>query len=238
MTDTEMQERKVRYLTKAGISDIELTGKNIRPSDLSKLPFEKQQGLIDLIRANYHQGFAFFGDPQTGKTTMSNLLFKAAIIERVIAEHERGSFITPANVWRITARALCQQAQDRAMGRDRDDEVMGSPGELFAAQQRIVSKERIQRAVDAGLRPRLFIEEWDKVGLTDFRRETLFDILDAIYSAKGQLVMTSNLKWDEFVATFGDTSWRIEQNCFVVELYGDKVSVTPPKKKPIAAFVP
>jgi hypothetical protein len=37
-----LQTAKNIYLTKAGISDIEITGKNIRPSDLSKVPFEKQ----------------------------------------------------------------------------------------------------------------------------------------------------------------------------------------------------
>lgn len=232
-----LMKRKVLYLEKAGVTDIELTGKNIRPSNLSKLPFEKQQGLIDLIRGNYGQSFAFFGEPQTGKTTMANLLFKEAVLRLVNFELEMKGVCFPAHVWRITARALCQQAQDIAMRVD-PEEGCFTPGEMMEKSRRIVNRERIMRAHMAGFRPRLFIEEWDKVGLTDFRRETLFDVLDAIVGVKGQLVITSNLTWDDFVATFGETCWRIDQNCFVVQLSANKVAVAPPKRKPIAPFVP
>jgi hypothetical protein len=107
---------------------------------------------------------------------------------------------------------------------------MGDPAEMFRAQRRIVNRERIQRAVDAGLRPRLYIEEWDKIGeLTPTRMVTLFDTLDAIVAAKGQLVMTSNLTWPDFCATFGQVNWRIERHCNIVQLF-DKVTITPPKK--------
>jgi hypothetical protein len=81
--------------------------------------------------------------------------------------------------------------------------------------------ERVSRGSDGfvgGLRPHLFIEEWDKVGLTDFRRETLFDILDAMYQVNGQLVITSNLTWPDFCATFGETNWRLGKICNICRI--------------------
>jgi hypothetical protein len=158
---------------------------------------------------------------------------------RMCHEAQTGFSNPPASVWHVTARALCQQAQDRATGRDETENEFqfASLGELAAASSRIVNRERIQRAVSAGLRPCLFVEEWDKVSGTQFQLLSLFDTLDAITSAKGQLVLTSNLTWADFAAAFGGTSWRIELNCWIVEMF-DKVNISPPKKTLVAPFEP
>jgi hypothetical protein len=199
--------------------DLDLRLATLKPFDGNKIPLQKQQQIIDTVRTRINEGWAFFGLPGTGKTTLSNCLFHQAVMRRLLDE-ETMEGVLPASLWRITARALCQQAQDRATHSNdsADDFMFGDPGEMFRAQQRVVSRERIERAHKAGLTPSLFIEEWDKVGLTDFRRETLFDILDCMYNVNGQLVITSNLTWPEFCSTFGGTSWRLNKICNICRI--------------------
>ena len=159
----------------------------IAPSPASRVPLQKQQQIIDAVAALRNEGWAFFGQPGTGKTTLSNALFHHAAWYRLMDENAAGGRVLPASLWRMTARAICQQAQDRAThSNDSAEDFMWDPAENMRAQRRIVSRERIERAHNAGLKPHLFIEEWDKVGLTDFRRETLFDILDCMYNVDGQ----------------------------------------------------
>lgn len=210
------QARKQGY----GVRDLDLCFKAIKPFAGSPVPLPVQQKIIDAVRARQNEGWAFFGLPGVGKTTLADCIFHQAVWRRLLMESASGSQVLPASLWRITARALCQQAQDRAThANDSAEDFMYVPGEMMKAQRRIVSRERIERAHNTDLwdgqklQPCLFIEEWDKVGLTDFRRETLFDILDCMYTCNGQLVITSNLTWADFCATFGGTNWRLNKIC-------------------------
>jgi DNA replication protein DnaC len=93
-----------------------------------------------------------------------------------------------------------------------------------------VSPARIKRVKQANKVPHLFLEELDKFNMTDFRRAAIFDVINAMHECKGQIVLNSNLSWDEFEQTFGTAfSWRIAENCYVVDLF--KGSVTPPKMR-------
>jgi len=207
--------------------DLDLRLKDLKPYDGSPVPLQKQQQIIDAVRSRINEGWAFFGLPGVGKTTLATGLFHQAAMCRLLDEHNAGCRVLPASLWRITARALCQQAQDRATHSadpGGEDFMFADPAELARAQRKIVSRERIERAANfelsqqERLRPSLFIEEWDKVGLTDFRRETPFDILDAMYTSNGQLVITSNLSWADFCATFGETSWRVGKICNICRI--------------------
>jgi hypothetical protein len=64
--------------------------------------------------------------------------------------------------------------------------------------------------------------------ITEFRRDAIFDVLNAAHECKGQIVLNSNLSWTDFEQTFGTAfSWRVAQACYVVDLSAG--SVTPPK---------
>ena len=52
--------------------------------------------------------------------------------------------------------------------------------------------EDIRLAVEAGLRPCLFLDEIDKVAVTPFKLNRLAELIDAVWVAKGQIVATSN----------------------------------------------
>lgn len=199
--------------------DLDLRLKNMKPYKDSPVPLDKQRLVIDAVRSRLDEGWAFFGLPGVGKTTLANGLFHQAVMRRLLDEHDRGYYL-PASLWRMTARGICQQAQDRLMhANDSAEDFMYDPAEMARTQRRVISPERIERARNAGLTPHLFIEEWDKIGnVTDTRRDTLFDILDCMYRVEGQLVVTSNLTWEEFCATFGQTSWRLNKICNICRI--------------------
>ncbi len=199
--------------------DINLRLADLKPYAGSPVPLDKQAKIVSTLRDHIDEGWAFFGTPGVGKSTWATGLFHQAVMNRLLDENNHHGEVLPASLWRITARALCQQAQDRATrSGESSDDFCGDPGELFRASQRVVSRERIERAHKRGLKPHLFIEEWDKVGLTDFRRETLFDVLDCMYNVDGQLVITSNLTWPDFCATFGETNWRLGKICNICRI--------------------
>jgi hypothetical protein len=199
--------------------DLDLRLATMKPYEGSPLPLDKQRLVIDAVRSRITEGWAFFGLPGVGKTTLANGLFHQAVMCRLLDEKERGWYL-PASLWRMTARGICQQAQDRLIhANDSAENFCYDPTEMARTQRRIISPERIERARNAGLTPHLFIEEWDKIGnVTDTRRDTLFDILDCMYRVEGQLVVTSNLTWDEFCATFGQTSWRLNKICNICRI--------------------
>jgi DNA replication protein DnaC len=66
----------------------------------------------------------------------------------------------------------------------------------------------------------LFLEEIDKVKLTDSRVGNLFEVVDALYENMGQLVINSNLTPEEFQSQFGsEFARRISEMCKVVNLF-------------------
>lgn len=55
-----------------------------------------------------------------------------------------------------------------------------------------ITEDLITRAAAMGYTVSLFLDELDKVGNTPFKQNTLFSLLDAVYRAEGQIVVTSN----------------------------------------------
>jgi hypothetical protein len=112
-------------------------------------------------------------------------------------------------VWRITAKDLLEQFRRYECG--------------STNTQPLVSRRRINSAVKEGRIPHLFLEEIDKVKGTDFKLNSLFEVIDALYEQEGQLVLNSNLTPQEFSIAFGsDIERRIAEMCTVVDLFDNK----------------
>ena len=190
------------------------------PSTKSCVPLERQQQVIDALRANPGAGYAFFGKPSTGKTAMTTALYAEALWRYVNTDDP-----DPANarknrckyfpIWRLSTKRLLDEHTEWATRRfDRDDEgfaVVDPP---------TVTAEKIAYVRGKGRTPRLFLEEIDKVKETESRRANLFEILNAMQQNQGQLVINSNYRLEEFGKMFGDDlMWRITDICAVVDLF-------------------
>jgi DNA replication protein DnaC len=189
----------------------------LQPSTASKLPLERQQQLIDLLRKreNRDKGYFLYGVPGTSKTT-----FAAALVRNAI---ERD--------WRRWLYKNGPMKWDRSMW-IRYINWDGLMGEYLAYQNDrnadppSVTAKLIREAAEADRRPVLCIEEIDKSRLTEYKANKLFDLVQAIDANTGQLIITTNHKSKEDFEAFlyktdneainlaGEPVWRrIMDNC-------------------------
>jgi hypothetical protein len=219
------------YLQSQGLHGRYLRGmlKSLKPSDLCKLDHEKQAKVIAKVQAAPDEGWAFFGPPDTGKTTLTVAIYKSVIGREWFKYNFGSSYEISQHVWRVTARQLCDEAQDYATGKYEDGvtKFLSASGPPTTVYTPTVTRAKILRAKQKNLVPHLFLEEMDKVNLTEFRRAAIFDVYSAVHECEGQIVLNSNLSWDEFVQTFGETVWRIDEACNKVDFF--RGTVHPPK---------
>ena len=160
-------------------------------------PPDLQRQIIDGFRANPDGSFAFFGPSGYGKTT-----YLAALWHRAVTESKgQGCFY--------------QQTHDliremRSYEFDKDETPR-------------ICRQVIRETVARRLRPRVFLDEFDKVTVTDFARNSIHELVDELYQlAAGtphgvQFVLATNLDRDEFMNTWGaNILRRVEAICETV----------------------
>jgi len=192
--------------------------KKLAPSTKSRLPVDVQRQVLKQLHEHPLGSYSFFGPAGTSKTTFAVALYRCALLENTGKAFQAAGTIpmstfvssakTPA-VWRISAKQLVDEFQSVVSGRPLVD-YKGTPR---ADQSPLVTRQKILRAVAVGLTPRLFMEEVDKVSNTEFRVNCMFEVIDAIYEAMGQLVLVSNMTREEFKNHFGaDIARRVKEN--------------------------
>jgi hypothetical protein len=72
------------------------------------------------------------------------------------------------------------------------------------APEPYVTERKIRLAVKHGWRPRLFLDEIDKIAVTDFKIRRLGEIVNAIYAVKGQVCATMNKTPDALAVKWKD----------------------------------
>lgn len=79
--------------------------------------------------------------------------------------------------------------------------------------------DQFPKAARDGFRPRLFVEEIDKVKEgSEWANNILFTLFNAVDKHKGQLVFDSNLSKQQFLNRFGEPiARRVKENCNVRE---------------------
>lgn len=185
--------------------------KTLSPSENSQLPLEVQKKLIEGLRNNPDRGYAFFGPAGTSKTT-----FAVAIYCHVLSKHLRKvGHLTPPSIWRVSVKTLLDEYVAYATGNGLDGKSAPRP---------MVDRRKISAAAAAGFKPRLFLEEIDKVKFTEFKENALFELIDAVYENKGQLVFNTNLSPSNFAQLFssessGAIARRIGEMCEVKDFY-------------------
>jgi hypothetical protein len=118
-------------------------------------------------------------------------------------------------VWRIGAKKLLDQHTEYSMKRfDKDEDG------AYTASEPDVTADKIHRFRKLGVRSKLYLEEIDKVVQTDARSNNLFEIIDALHEEEGTIVLTSNLRPEEFTARFGEQfTWRLGERSKVINLF-------------------
>lgn len=67
---------------------------------------------------------------------------------------------------------------------------------------------------------KLYLEEIDKVSMTDARTNNLFEIIDTLHEEEGIVVINSNLRPEEFTNVFGEQfTWRLGERSNIINLF-------------------
>lgn len=167
-----------------------------------KTPVEFQQFVIDMLRGNPTKGYAFFGPPGCGKTTMKNALLREAIRRNAYSE---GPY-TP-----VYSTKMPQWLMD--MENAKFNRAL--PPQFH--HLRAVSHWRNCQA-----RTQYFLDEFDKCSSQEFINLTVMEFIDTLSEMgdKISLVICTNMKYDEFLGRFGDhITRRIEKMCQIVDYH-------------------
>jgi hypothetical protein len=165
---------------------------NLAPTANSIVPMGIQQGIIDDLKTYPDRSCLFVGPPATSKTVYSTCLFEHALREWVFKQGvELGGL--PEACWYVSAYDLLQQAHDYAIQRETTYTDEFGNNVRREAKEPLVTVGKIRKAVAAGLKPHLFIEELDKVPtVTEFRGSTIFELIKEMDAQGGQIVVTAN----------------------------------------------
>jgi hypothetical protein len=191
---------------------------NIQPNSQSRLSLEEQAKLYKEIVQDkkWNEGWAFFAPAGYGKTTTSWLLYKYAVRQNLIHSLKSGEReftlgwqrehgYTPCYCWHIVLPEYLAQIQASWT-----DETVERPKLIF---------DKFAKAKEQGFRPRLFLEEIDKVKEgSEWANNILFNLFNAVDKHKAQLVFDTNLSKQQFMNRFGEPiTRRVKENCNVRE---------------------
>lgn len=181
---------------------------------------ERQQAILDMLKAEPESGYVFFGPPHAGKTVWTTALYISNLyryymgngsIEPTDREKTRGK----TAVWRTSAKKLLDQHTEYSMKQfDKDEDG------TYVTQEPEVTANKIHKYRKMGVRSKLFLEEIDKISMTDARSNNLFEVIDALHEEEGIIVINSNLRPEEFTVRFGEQfTWRLGERSKVINLF-------------------
>jgi len=161
----------------------------LQPDFQNMLSKAAQAEELKYVRDNPDGSFLIFGPPGTGKSTISCALFRHAY-QRDMDFFWKDGATLPYNktrwIWRANFDALLQEHNTTIF-------------DTKNAPEPYVTPKKIIDAKEAGHTPFLIVEEVDKTKLTEHRVKYLFQLLDAMINCQGQLIITSNLQFSEFI---------------------------------------
>ena len=175
------------------LHDVDIFLSQLIPSSKSRLKLDKQKEIIEYMKANPNQSYAFFGAAGTSKTTYGVALYENVLWNYVAKYWTDRNGAHQPTIWRKSAKYLL----DEFVNFSTSKEVAGK-----AAKEPSVNRRIIEKAARYGKTPRLFLEEIDKTRYTEFKTAQVFELFDAIYENNGQLVFNSNLTPEEFEKQF------------------------------------
>jgi DNA polymerase III delta prime subunit len=163
----------------------------------SGVPVDRQKKILQHIVANPLDSYVFSGPPGVGKTTLMNEVERLAREARGYKNHY---------VYSRTATRYQRDARTYALG----DHSVG-----------VVKPEDFETSWK-GIQYSVFLDDLDKITGSEFIQLQLHDLFDTITkprSPANQLVITTNMRKDEFAKFFGGAiHWRVSKYCNWVAL--------------------
>jgi hypothetical protein len=175
---------------------------------------EKQATIIQMLRNRPDAGWLFFGPPRAGKTTWTTALYAANLFRFFMGE-DRATIKNKTAVWRVKAKTLLDQHTEWSIKRfDKDEDG------AYPAEEPDVTMGKIIKYRRLGVKSKLYLEEVDKVNMTEARNATLFEIIDCLHEEEGTVTLNSNLTPEEFTQRFGEQfAWRLNEDNKVINLF-------------------
>jgi len=165
----------------------------LEPYEHSQLPAQRQQEIIDLLKAHPGDSHYLLGGPGTGKTHMITALYRKTLHNWSVQEWKQRDDVKA--VWRVSTSRLLQEY---LAWENRHRDEYAQPTKLPT-----VTVDGIVKAAKAGYRPALFLDEVDKCNPTPFQIGKLIEVVDAVYAEVGQVVATANKSVDDLIARWG-----------------------------------
>lgn len=189
---------------------------SVGPSADCEMPMANQMEVWSDIKANPEHGHAFLGPSAWGKTVMEIALYRYILehhkdlisVSRINPQFSgKASYVSGTAIVRTTAKRLMEAFRSWEVG------DTGAP---------IITPQTIERFHSVGIRTYLFLGEFEKMRSSEFKREIIFEILDALRDFNGYLVLTGNLNAadldDEEKYPLGSKK-RISQLCKVHDFW-------------------
>jgi hypothetical protein len=171
-----------------------------QPSTLVNMPLPKQAAIQKIIKENWEKSMLLEGAAKTGKTHLMMGLYRAALEGRIpnYVNYKPGAVF---GVWRVNTSVWLEElVRDSMAGRDEDLPIPE------------LTERKVTQTAQAGFKPKLFLEEIDKFKPSEFKLIRLFEIVNSVYEAGGQVVATSNTPAaqlaTEWGARYGETTLR------------------------------
>jgi DNA replication protein DnaC len=141
---------------------------------------DRQREAIALLKSNPTGSYCLAGTPGAGKTHYLYCLYRQAL------RHTAANYnYMTMPVWLTSASELVSAASAR-----KADSSLPTPK---------VTPELVHRVARQDLRPCLFLDEVDKFPATESKLEFLGSLINAVYSANGQIVATTNVEPDALI---------------------------------------
>jgi hypothetical protein len=166
---------------------------NLAPQPGLTISEDRQAAIIAALQANPTDSYLMIGKPNTGKTHLMIALYREALTRSIVQQLAKNDL--RRSVWRVNATVLMNQTVEWSLQQGKEFKDW--------KKEPVVTSKKIDLAAKHGYKPCLFLDELDKVAVTDFKLSGVCDIIDRVYEAEGQVVATMNKSAEELAAKWG-----------------------------------